>query len=408
MKKRHLILAFLLALSHSLSAFAINAPLVDNIPGSVTADTYVITVFTEEGATVSVVGGPSQLGPVTDGVGDDPEDGEVQVEVALEPNSLNNFSITAELNGNTSDAVMVEIQQVTPSGASSPPAAPLLDAIPELVETAEYTITGYSETYANIYARHTEGEVLGSTQAGADGYFEVTVPLEPDKTNRLNVSAENEDGGEGQATQAVIRTADFEVIEEAEDEETELETSAQIFFNDIQGHWAEAYINQLYEEGVVSGKSEGVFDPNGLITRAELTKIAILAFGHSVNATVDEHPFQDVPLNSWYAPYVEEAKILGFVSGYDSGGFGPNDFITRAAALKILLGAAGLDASGYEPDFPDVSVEAWFAGYVGFAQEKEVVSGYEDGTFGPANNMTRAQVAKVVINLLELKNKPTI
>jgi hypothetical protein len=304
------------------------------------------------------------------------------------------------MGDDVSDAVQIEINEVSTGGGPDAPEPPFLNEIPDFVDTAEYIITGTAQANANIYARTPEGDVVGSTQAGSLGKFQVTVPLQLEATNRFNVSAENEEGIEGKATQAVIRqTVHWEG--EPGEEKPKLYTSSQIFFNDIQGHWAEEYINQLYEQNVVSGRSEGIFDPNGLINRAELTKIAILAFGHSVDPTPTEHPFQDVPLNSWYAPYVEEGKRLGFVEGYDTGGFGPNDFITRAAALKILLGAAGLDASGMSPDFPDVSAEVWYAEYVGFAQENEIVGGYNDGTFGPANNMTRAQVAKVVIKLLD-------
>ena len=407
MKNRILIFSLLLFFSGTLNVFAINAPLVGGLPDSVDADTYYITVHTEPGATVSVVGGPFQLAPVTDGAGSDAEDGEVQIEVALAQNTVNSFSITAQIDTDVSDAVLIEINEVSASGGSSAPVVepepPVLNDIPDFVDTAEYIITGTAEPNANIYARNTEGEVVGSTHAGPMGKFQVTVPLNLEATNRINVSAENEDGVEGKATQAVIRQT---VHWEGEPEEAPvptLYTSSQIFFNDIQGHWAEDYINELYLQHVVSGKSEGIFDPNGLITRAELTKIAILAFGHSVNPTPNQHPFQDVPLNSWFAPYVEEAQRLGFVSGYDTGGFGPNDFVTRSAALKILLGAAGIDSADITPDFPDVPTGAWYADYVGFAQKNEIVSGYSDGTFGPASNMTRAQVAKVVIKLLEYK-----
>ncbi len=307
---------------------------------------------------------------------------------------------------------MIEINEVSESGGTPPPSAPALQPIPSSVEAAEYTITGYTESNADIIARNVAGDTIGTAQADGEGFFGVTVPLESGKTNRVNISAEIDDGGEGSAAQAVIRQSgeavptvtEEEAEEVSEPEEKpvpELLTSSQLFFNDTKGHWAEEYINQLYEDEVVSGKSEGIFEPNGLITRAELTKIAILAFGHSISSSIKEHPFQDVPKNSWFAPYVEEAKRLGFVSGYDSGGFGPNDFVTRAAALKILLGAAGIDPIDMTPDFPDVTTDAWFADYVGFAQQNEIVGGYADGSFGPGNNMTRAQVAKVVIKLLE-------
>ena len=402
MKNRYFILAILAFFSYSLKTFAINIPLLDSIPASVDADTYTLIVYVEEGATVNVVGGPSQLAPVTDGNGDDPLDGEVQIEVALAQNTANSFSITAQKGTDISDAVLIEISEVSAASSSTLPVPepPSLNPIPDFVDATQYIITGTAQANANIYARNIDGEVVGSGQAGARGKFQITVPLEEEKTNRFNISAENEDGVEGKAVQAIIRQT-VDLVGETEEAEEELLTSSQIFFNDTQGHWAETYINQLYEAEVVSGKSEGVFDPNGLITRAELTKVAILAFGHSINPSPSEHPFQDVPLNSWYAPYVEEAKRLGFVSGYDSGGFGPNDYVTRAAALKILLGASGLNPIGHVPDFPDVSTDAWYANYVGFAQENEIVGGYEDGTFGPGNNMTRAQVAKVVIQLLE-------
>jgi len=404
MKKRFLILAVLGFFSHSLNVFAINAPLVGTIPSEVEGNTYILTIYTEEGATVSVVGGPSQLAPVTDGAGFDPKDGQVQVQVPLIRNTNNSFSITAQSGTDISDAVMITIKEVSAlsSGSHPIPEAPVLNDIPVYVDASQYIISGTAGPNLNIYVRDTEGKVVGSTQAGPKGKFQVTVQLQTEATNRFNVSAENEDGEEGRATQAVIRqTVRWEGGPESE--EPALATSSQIFFNDIQGHWAEQYINQLYEADVVSGKSDGIFDPNGLITRAELTKIAILAFGHSVNPTPGEHPFQDVPLNSWYAPYVEEAKRLGFVSGYDTGGFGPNDYVTRAAALKILLGAAGLNPVGNVPDFPDVPTDAWYANYVGFAQKIEIVGGYQNGTFGPANNMTRAQVAKVVVKLLEYR-----
>lgn len=403
MKNRYFLLAPLLFVCGALNVFAINAPLVGDIPASVDANTYTLTVYTEKGATVTVVGGPSDIAPVTDGKGSDVEDGTVKVTVALAQNTTNTYSIIAQMGTATSDASMVSIKEVSAAGGVSAPKAPVLNKIPDAVTTAQYMITGTAEANANIYARTPDGKTAGSSTADATGSFKVTVPLEAGKTNRINVSAENEAGVEGPATQAVIHQTSPADSTPPPTAPAPLETSSQIFFGDVRGHWAEDYINQLYRDHVVSGKSDGVFDPDGLITRAELTKIAILAFGHSVNTSVDHAPFGDVPANSWFAPYVEEAKTLGFVGGYESGGFGPNDFVNRAAALKILLGAAGLDATEITSDFSDVPSNAWFAAYVGFAKAHDIVGGYADGRFGPSDPMTRAQVAKVVVKLLEYK-----
>ncbi|MFH1769198.1 MAG: S-layer homology domain-containing protein [Parcubacteria group bacterium] len=403
MKKLILISLFTL-LAFPLSTFAINAPTVDEPPSSVDADYYTLTIYTEPGAKISVVGGPSQLAPVTDGIGtDEEEDGVVEFMVGLAQETVNTFSITAEVNGNTSDSVIISVNETSggfsSGGDTTPPDVPILNEIPEFVDAITYIITGEAEPDANVNARTTDGELVGSGQTNEDGFFQITVPLEEFQTNRFNISAEDEFGNESSAVQALIRHS----VDLEGEQEVELVTSAQVFFEDTDGHWAEDYINDLYEQEVVSGKEEGIFDPNGYITRAELTKIAMLAFGHSVNTNVNEHPFSDVPMNSWFAPYVEEAKRLGVVEGYPSGGFGPNDYITRAAALKIIIESAGYAVIGAIEHFPDVPVNAWYSSYVTFAYENDIVGGYEDGTFGPANYITRAQVAKIVVKVLEME-----
>ncbi len=409
MKTKNILLAFLISLFFSSGAYAINAPVVRDIPAKVNANYFTLTIYTELGAKIAVTGGPAQVAPVTDGEGlDDEEDGTVEVKVKLAQETVNTFSIIAEKNGEFSDSVIVTINETsegTPPGTGdiTPPEAPVLNPIPDFVSSKEYIITGTAEPYANIYARIPLGEALGSTQADASGNFQFLVPLKENQTNRFNISAEDEAGNEGPATQAIIRMS-VDLVEPPEEETLDLDTSAQIFFNDVEGHWAESYIESLYLDEVISGKSEGIFDPDGQITRAELTKIAILAFGYSVNIAVEEHPFSDVPKTAWFAPYVEEAKRTGIVQGYPSGGFGPNDYITRAATLKILLEAAEIDTAGLTPDFPDVPIDAWFAPYVAYAQQNGVVSGYDDGYFHPERNVTRAQVAKMVVKILELVN----
>jgi len=411
MKSRNLFFVALLSLSLPLSALAVSSPIIDTIPSSVDASSYTLIISVDTGAKVTVVGGPTNIAPVTDGADSDLEDGEVQITVGLSQNSVNTFSIKAEKDDNTSDSVIIEINEVsevpTGGGDHTPPSAPDLNIIPDMIETAEYMITGDAEANAKIYAYNTFGIVLGTATADADGYFQLTVELELNKTNRVNVTAEDENGNESSATQAVIRQSS-DVSDPPEEEDApvpELYVAPQVFFNDTVGHWAKDYIDQLFEREVVSGKSEGVFEPNGYITRAELTKIAILGFGHSMNTSVDSHPFQDVPRNSWFAPYVEEAQRLDFVSGYPSGGFGPNDFITRAAALKIILLASGVELAADLPEFDDVAPDAWFSDYVGYAAANDIVSGYGDGRFGPGDSITRAAVAKIVVKTLELKNQ---
>ena len=114
--------------------------------------------------------------------------------------------------------------------------------------------------------------------------------------------------------------------------------------------------------------------------------------------------FTDVELTAWYAPYILAAKTNNIIDGYEDGGFSPNGLINRAEALKILLVAAGFDvAEKIEAVFPDVPVSAWFAKYVTYAYNNGIVGGYANGKFGPGNNITRAEVAKIVTKILDMK-----
>jgi len=198
---------------------------------------------------------------------------------------------------------------------------------------------------------------------------------------------------------------------------TELLVEAAIQFNDIAGHWAESYINQIADLGIVSGKQAGLFAPNDLMTRAELIKVAINAFGFEVPEIVTVKPFVDVGVEVWYAPYIQAAKENAIVQG-DGTRFNPNQPVTRAETLKILIEAAGfIDVfENYQANyaskvgwtyvfFPDVPIGEWYARYVAYAKDFEIVSGYPDNTFRPGNPVTRAEVAKMVLNVLEVKEE---
>lgn len=186
-------------------------------------------------------------------------------------------------------------------------------------------------------------------------------------------------------------------------------------FKDVKNHWGKAYIEKLQGMGVVSGKSATRFAPDELVTRAELTKIAVNAFGLPVPATVTAKPFADVAIDAWFAPYVQAAKDNGIVQGVGNNRFAPNEPVTRAAALKIFIETAkftdvvAVFQAQYMKDgwsyvfFPDVMIGQWFDKYVGYAKEKGIVGGYADGNFRPGNSITRAEAAKIAVKVLDMK-----
>ena len=171
-------------------------------------------------------------------------------------------------------------------------------------------------------------------------------------------------------------------------------------FTDTAGHWAEDYINEIVELGIASGKSPTIYAPNDYITRAELTKMGVNAFGFDIPESVSVNPFSDVTTDAWYAPFIQAAKTYAIVQGYGDV-FRPNISINRVEALKVLLEAADFDiANEITSSFSDTVSGSWYMKYVNFAKDNGIVSGYGDGTFGPDNPITRAEVSKVIIKIL--------
>lgn len=181
-------------------------------------------------------------------------------------------------------------------------------------------------------------------------------------------------------------------------------------FEDIKSHWAENFVFDLFKRGIVSGYDETNFGPDREITRAELTKIALEAFVIEEPITLtSETGFADVDSDDWFSDYVLFARDLEIIDGYNDNTFRPNQPVTRAEAVKILLNAsAKVSVDTLLPtgeQFDDVNSDDWYAGYVNYAYQESVIGGYnaENGKlyFSPNQPITRAEVAKVTSQLLK-------
>lgn len=156
--------------------------------------------------------------------------------------------------------------------------------------------------------------------------------------------------------------------------------------------WAKSYIDNLADLGVFTGV--GAFRPSDNMTRAEFVKSVVVAAGLEGSTAVT---FPDIKDGDWFAPYVKTAVANGVISGYANGKFGPNDPLTREQAAKITVNAFALPAvTAASPSFSDVKSTDWSYGYVETLVSYGIVSGYGNGKFGPMDNVTREQVAKIV------------
>ena len=109
--------------------------------------------------------------------------------------------------------------------------------------------------------------------------------------------------------------------------------------------------------------------------------------------------FPDVPAGKWYTQVVQRAASLGLVSGFDDGTFGPDRNISRGQVAVILWRMAGMPKAGAgAKSFPDAKPGAYYYSAVRWASGAGVVNGNADGTFRPNDNVTREQLAVMLSN----------
>ena len=157
------------------------------------------------------------------------------------------------------------------------------------------------------------------------------------------------------------------------------------------------WLNTTDHIAYLTGYPGGTFGPNNSMTRAEVAQM-FYALLNNKNVTITAS-FPDVPADAWYATAVNTLASLGMVSGDADGNFRPNDPITRAEFCVIAL-AFAYEPESYSCSFTDVSVNDWFYTYVAQAASYGWIGGYADGSFGPNDLITRAQVTTIVNNML--------
>lgn len=204
-----------------------------------------------------------------------------------------------------------------------------------------------------------------------------------------------------------VVTAYTEGLEESSSYSNEVSATLSVKdYSDVSeshdNYYAIRFLSYL---GVVEGYEDGDFDPEGAINRAEMMKVMVYGYlGYSPDESTYKNCFPDVK-DDWYAPYVCYAKEQGWVEGYSDSYFHPENTVSRAEALKMILKSFAIDvptvANVSELPFDDVFSSTWYAPYVVTAYEKGMLE--ETGTaFDPNEGRTRAEVSEEIFRLLVL------
>lgn len=135
---------------------------------------------------------------------------------------------------------------------------------------------------------------------------------------------------EGKITRAEVATIYFRMLT---DENRAANWNQVSGFSDVKSSaWYNNAISTLTKAGILKGYEDGTFQPNGYITRAEFATIAIRFFSGVYEG---EDLFPDIK-GHWAEDYINNAANKGLVKGYEDGTFGPDRYITRAEAVTLV------------------------------------------------------------------------
>lgn len=150
----------------------------------------------------------------------------------------------------------------------------------------------------------------------------------------------------------------------------------------------------------IIGRDDGLVHPDAPITRAEVTTIFFRLLKPSVrdNNLAKQNAYTDVGDQAWYNTAISTMTKLGIVSGRTTDTFAPNAYITRAEFAAIAA-RFDSDTSAAAANFTDVKGH-WAEKEISKAAAKGWVNGYEDGTFKPNQNITRAEAMALINRVL--------
>ncbi|WP_297155196.1 S-layer homology domain-containing protein [uncultured Ellagibacter sp.] len=170
---------------------------------------------------------------------------------------------------------------------------------------------------------------------------------------------------------------------------------------------AEALGSQLESVGSVSA----AMSLDDALSGSELLLDSISGVDSSsdLNSGIELQSVRDFPdcnPNEWYASAVTYVSNKGLITGYDNGTFGPYDNITRGQLVTILWRMEGKPISS-SAGFSDVSSSDFYYSAALWAQKNGVIKGYGDGTFGGERLITRQEAAVMLANYASFKGYDT-
>lgn len=180
-----------------------------------------------------------------------------------------------------------------------------------------------------------------------------------------------------------------------------------LYFEDVPNEISKP-IGYLAYKGILTGKSENIFEPYSTLTRAEFAAVIVRALNlpdQNIN------PFQDVESGAWYEKYISSAAGAGIINGISQTQFNPNGTVTKDEAAVMTMRAA--QVLGYDTSLADDEIRnllASFGDYMTISDwaksaqawcRKEGILSKDELLINPHENILRYEAAQMIYNLVK-------
>ena len=178
-------------------------------------------------------------------------------------------------------------------------------------------------------------------------------------------------------------------------------------FPDISAHLNQPAIEALASRGIITGKTEDRFEPDGTMTRAEFATIIARGLGLPKMSVAN---FKDVTANDWFYNYVGTAYNYGIIKGVSENEFNPNGTITREEVAVMVTRAAKL--CGMDTEMGTLAVRDSLAQFIDYVKasdwsQSSLAFCFSEGILDdsvmdikPKEAVTRAEIASMLYNML--------
>ena len=199
-------------------------------------------------------------------------------------------------------------------------------------------------------------------------------------------------GGGGTGSTSTFIKPDKENSDEADKE-------AYSAFSDVPSDaWYYDDISSLFMKGIIKGDADGSIRPEDNITREELVSIVVRTLGIEFDG---EEYISDSTVSDWALNEMSAAVSNGIITGDENGVINGKNLCQRQDAAVIIGRAFKITASDKETFFADGGkISDYAAEYVDSLSGGGYINGYEDGTFRPENNITRAELFAVINRII--------